>query len=118
MPTRPETIPPILDAIPGTRAARMFGEYGLYLDDRVIALICDDTLFLKNLPEAAALLPGAELGPPYPGARDHLIADPWLDEPEVLAEAARAIARAVPAPKPKAPKRSMGVAPIKPKRPK
>ena len=60
MPTRPETIRPILDAIPGSRAARMFGEYGLYLDDRVIALICDDTLFLKNIPEAAALLTRAE----------------------------------------------------------
>jgi TfoX/Sxy family transcriptional regulator of competence genes len=105
MATRPETIPPILDAIPGARAAKMFGEYGLYLDDRVIALICDDTLFLKNLPEAAALLPGAALGPPYPGAKDHLIADPWLDEPDILAEAARAVARAVPPPKPKKPKK-------------
>jgi len=104
MATRPETIPPILDAIPGSRAARMFGEYGLYLDDRVIALICDDTLFLKNIPEAAALLTGAELGPPYPGAKPHLIADPWLDEPEILAKAAHAVARAVPAPKSRTPK--------------
>lgn len=104
MPSRPETIPPILDAIPGSRAAKMFGEYGLYLDDRVIALICNDTLFLKNIPEAAALLTGAELGPPYPGAKPHLIANPWLDEPEILAKAAHAVARAVPAPKPKTPK--------------
>lgn len=115
MSTRPETIPPILDAIPGSRAARMFGEYGLYLNDRVIALICDDTLFLKNIPEAAALLPGAELAPPYPGAKPHLVASPWLDEPEILAEAARAVARAVPIPKPKKP-RGIGGAPIKPKR--
>ena len=104
MPSRPETIPPILDAIPGSRAAKMFGEYGLYLDDRVIALICNDTLFLKNIPEAAALLTGAELGPPYPGAKPHLIANPWLDEPEILAKAAHAVARAVPAAKPKTPK--------------
>jgi len=104
MATRPETIPPILDAIPGSRAARMFGEYGLYLDDRVIALICDDTLFLKNIPEAAALLTGAELGPPYPGAKPHLIADPWLDEPEILAKAAHAVARALPGSKSRTPK--------------
>ena len=104
MPTRPETIPAILDAIPGARAAKMFGEYGLYLDDRMIALICEDTLFLKNLPGAAALLQGAALGAPYRGAKDHLIADPWLDEPEVLAEAAWAVVCALPAPKAKVPK--------------
>jgi TfoX/Sxy family transcriptional regulator of competence genes len=104
MATRRETLEPILDAIPGATARPMFGEYGLYLDGRIIALICDGTLFLKNLPEAASLLPGAELGLPYPGAKPCLIADPWLDDPDTLAEAARAIARVLPLPKPKAPK--------------
>ena len=62
MTTSQATVDHILDTLndPGLRAARMFGEYGLYLDDRVIALICDDTLFLKNIPEAAALLTRAE----------------------------------------------------------
>lgn len=104
MATRAETIPPILDAIPGASARKMFGEYGLYLDGRVVALICDDTLYLKNLAPAAALLPGAALGLPYPGAKPHLVADPWLDEPEVLAAAALAVAEALPAPKPKKPR--------------
>ena len=79
---------------------KMFGEYALYLDGRVVALICDDTLFLKDLPEARALLPDAETGAPYPGAKPHLIADRWLDEPDVLA-AARALAAVLPPPKPK-----------------
>lgn len=48
MATRAETIPPILEAIPGASARKMFGEYGLYLDGRVVALICDDTLYLKK----------------------------------------------------------------------
>lgn len=101
MVTRAETIPPILDAIPGAVARKMFGEYGLYLDGKVIALICDDTLYLKDLPAARAHLPGAETGPPYPGAKPHLIADPWLDDPETLANAARAVAAALLPPKPK-----------------
>lgn len=29
------------------RAKRMFGGFGLYLDDRMFALIADDTLYLK-----------------------------------------------------------------------
>lgn len=102
MATRAETNPPILDAIPGATARRMFGEYALYLDGRVVALICDDTLFLKDLPEARALLEGAGTGLPYPGARPHLVADRWLDEPEVLAAAARALAAVLPPPKPRA----------------
>ena len=101
MATRAETIPPILDAIPGATVRKMFGEYALYLEGRVVALICDDTLFLKDLPEARALLPDAGTGSPYPGAKLHLIADPWLDEPEVLAAAARALARVLPPPKTK-----------------
>jgi TfoX/Sxy family transcriptional regulator of competence genes len=101
MPTRAEAVEPILDAIPGATVRKMFGEYALYLDGRVVALICDDTLFLKDLPEARALLPDAETGAPYPGAKPHLIADRWLDEPDVLAAAARALAAVLPPPKPK-----------------
>lgn len=104
MATRAETIPPILDAIPGATVRKMFGEYALYMDGRVVGLICDDTLFLKDLPAARALLPDAGTASPYPGGRPHLIADPWLDEPETLAAAARALAAVVPPPKPRKPR--------------
>lgn len=104
MATRAETIAPILDAVPGTSARKMFGEYALYLDGKVVALICDDRLFVKPLPEARALLAGAEEAPPYPGAKPHLVADAWLDEPDVLAEALRAVAAALPMPKSRKPK--------------
>lgn len=104
MATRKDSLPPILDAIPGATARSMFGEYALYLQGKVVGFICDDTIFLKNLAEARALLPNAELGPAYPGSKTYIVADPWLDDPQVLAAAARAIADALPAPKPKAPK--------------
>ena len=104
MSTRKDSLVPILDAIPGATFRSMFGEYAVYLQDRVIGFVCDDTLFLKNLPQARALLPKAELGPAYPGSKAYIVADPWLDEPDVLNAAARAIADALPAPKPKTPK--------------
>lgn len=104
MSTRKDTLPPILDAIPGATTRAMFGEYAVYLQDKVIGFVCDDTLFLKNLPQARALLPKAELEEAYPGSKAYLVADPWLDDPEVLAAAARAIADALPAPKSKTPK--------------
>ncbi len=56
-------------------ARKMFGEYALYLDGKVVGLICDDRLFLKPVPALAALLPDAEDAPPYPGARPHIAPD-------------------------------------------
>ena len=101
MATRAETVDTILDALPGTTARKMFGEYALYLGGKVVALVCDDSLFVKDLPPARTLLPDAPLAPPYPGAKPHLVADGWLDDPETLAAAIAALAAALPAPKPK-----------------
>ena len=101
MATRASTIEPILEAITGASVKRMFGEYAVYLEGRVIGFVCDDVLFLKDLPEARAHLLGAEVGPAYPGSKPYLIADPWLDDPKVLARAACALAKVLPPPKPK-----------------
>ncbi len=107
MPTSPATIAHILDTLadlPGLRAAKMFGEYGLYLDSKVVALICDDTLFAKATASARPLIPGISMGPPYSGARDHMILNALLDDPDLCARVLRAIASDVPEPKPKQPK--------------
>ena len=43
MATRQETINFLLDQIEGAaRARKMFGEYAFYLDEKVVALVCDD----------------------------------------------------------------------------
>lgn len=47
----------------------MFGEYALYFDGKVVALICDDLLFVKILPASSELESLCEKGEPYPGAR-------------------------------------------------
>lgn len=50
MPTRKETAEYILDQLGrlgDARARKMFGEYALYYRDKVVALICDDDLFVK-----------------------------------------------------------------------
>lgn len=101
MATDARTVAAILDALPGTTARKMFGEYALYLDGKVVALVCDDRLFLKDLPAARAVLGDGPTGAPYPGAKPHLVADAWLDEPDLLAGAVRAVAAALPPPKPR-----------------
>lgn len=56
-------------------ARAMFGEYALYADGKVVGLICDDTLFVKILPQSEMLEPLCEKGLPYPGAKPHYVVD-------------------------------------------
>jgi TfoX/Sxy family transcriptional regulator of competence genes len=107
MATSATTVDHLLDLLSaaGTLTARkMFGEYALYLDGKVVGLICDDTLFLKPTPGALALLPDVEHGPPYPGAKPHLVLTDTLDDPDLAVRALRAVTDDLPPPKPKRPK--------------
>jgi len=94
-----------LEPLP-VRARSMFGEYGLYCEDKVVGFVCDDTLFLKQSPATA----GLELGPAYPGSKDYAIVDAdLLEDSDALRAMVQATADGLPAPKPKgttnAPKR-------------
>jgi TfoX/Sxy family transcriptional regulator of competence genes len=81
---------------------KMFGEYALYIDGKVIALVCDDQLFLKPTPEARAFLGDVPEAPPYPGCKPFPVLSAELDDPERLRAAFEITARALPEPKPKA----------------
>lgn len=51
----------------------MFGEFALYADGKVVGFICDDTLFVKILPESVELESECEKGSPYPGAKEYYV---------------------------------------------
>jgi TfoX/Sxy family transcriptional regulator of competence genes len=79
---------------------RMFGEWGLWLDGRIVALICDDQLLLKPTPAGRALLGGSPPEvPPYPQARPWLLVED-LDDGEALRKLLRDTAGSLPAAKP------------------
>lgn len=82
-------------------ARKMFGEYCLYLQDRPVALVCDDELFVKITDAGQEVVPNAGQGHPYPGAKAHFHfpADEWSDA-EKLCELLRVTFREVPPPKP------------------
>lgn len=84
---------------------RMFGEYALYYDTKVVGFICDDQLFLKQTGAGRNLLTEVTLGKPYPGAKDYFLVpgDQWED-PEHLGALVRATAEALPLPTPKKPR--------------
>lgn len=87
----------------GVTARPMFGEYGLYLDGKLVALVCDDQLFVKPTPGGRDHAADAGEGSPYPGAKPHLLIDgDRLEDRDWLAELLRRTAIELPAPKPRA----------------
>ena len=78
MATSPETVDFILSKLRDSKrftARAMFGEYALYADGKVVALICDDQLYVKILPASSELASLCEQGEPYPGAKPHYLVD-------------------------------------------
>jgi TfoX/Sxy family transcriptional regulator of competence genes len=85
---------------------KMFGGCTFYLDGKVIALACDNSLFLKPTDASRTLAPGLPERPPYPGAKDFPVADELLDDTDLLRELLLATSAALPMPKPKRPRRT------------
>lgn len=84
-------------------ARKMFGEYALYCDSKVVALVCDDQLFVKITVEGKRHVGDKyEEEAPYPGAKPWMLIaeDLWEDRPW-LSELVRLTAAALPLPKPK-----------------
>ena len=78
----------------------MFGEYGLYCDEKIVALVCDDTFFLK--PSSASASLGIHLvpAPPYPGAKEYfMIGTAIIENDEHFRRIVQATADALPAAK-------------------
>ncbi len=80
---------------------KLFGEFALYLDGKVVAFACDNSLFIKPSKAVTTLAPDLPQGPPYPGAKDYPIADELLDDPEALRRLIVDTADLMPLPKPK-----------------
>ena len=104
MATEKATVDFILDQLAPlpVRARAMFGEYGLYCDEKFVALICDDTLFIKPTAISNRFFTNADLAPPYPGAKDHYaVPATLLEESERLREVIAGTAELLPLPKKK-----------------
>ena len=79
---------------------KMFGEYGVYLDGKFVALLCDNVFYLKHIPEVAAHLTETIEGPPYPGAKPWYIIE-QTDDRDYLQHIVGVVYHALPEPKPK-----------------
>lgn len=83
-------------------ARKMFGEYAIYCDGKVVALVCDDQLFLKPTTVGKKKLGKVTEVPPFPGAKLwYLISGDQWDDADWLTDLIRISASELPLPKPK-----------------
>lgn len=75
---------------------RMFGEYALYLNTKVVAFVCDNQLFLKPTEAGRALLGTPVEAPAYPGSKPHFLLQEELDDPTLLRRAFEVTEAALP----------------------
>lgn len=98
MSTQKETVQHIIDKLADKNvftAKAMFGEYALYADGVVVALICNDQLYVKDMPESQELADYCDMDSPYPGAKEHyLIEEHHYEQIENLSEILLDIAQA------------------------
>ena len=86
----------------GTVTSRkMFGEYTVYVDGKVAALVCDNRLFVKPTAAGRAFIGEPVEGAPYPGAKPCFLIEDRIDDREWLTELMRVTAKELPEPKPK-----------------
>ena len=80
---------------------KMFGEYAVYLGGKVVALVCDNQLFLKPTDAGRQLLGAPAEGAPYPGAKPHFLLNEHLDDGDLLARVLRVTEAELPVPRPR-----------------
>jgi hypothetical protein len=84
------------------RYRKMFGEYMLYVNDKPVLLVCDDTVFVKMLPELDGLMADAERRLPYEGyegTKEHYVLD--IDNRRLSLDVVEILERITPVPKPR-----------------
>lgn len=105
MATKASTIEYLVDQLREAgviRAQKMFGEYALYCDGKVVAFVCDNQFYLKPTEPGKDFFSEAVLAPPYPGAKRYLLIEPdrW-ERRDWLCELIRLTVKALPVPKSK-----------------
>lgn len=70
-------------------AKKMFGEYGIYSDGKIFALICDNHLYIKPTQNGKDFIGKAKEAPPYPGANLYLLIEEQIEDSDWLSQLVR-----------------------------
>jgi len=83
------------------RYRNMFGEYVLYCQNKVVALICDNKLFVKPTATGRSFIGDVVEAPPYPGAKLAFQINEQIEDSEWLSQLIMITEKELPLPKPK-----------------
>ncbi len=84
----------------------MFGGHTLYCQGKVVALICDNQLFVKPTLAGRSFIGDVVEAPPYPGAKMSFLIGDQLEDRDWISQLIRLTEMELPVPKPRSKKKS------------
>ncbi|TNF09582.1 MAG: competence protein TfoX [Bacillota bacterium] len=63
------------------RFKKMFGEYGVFVLEKMVGILADDQLFIKCTDKGLKMTPDPVLASPYPGSKPYLLIENTEDIP-------------------------------------
>ena len=109
MATDPDFVKFVADQIDDTceiSYRKMFGEYALYSKGKVVALVCDNQLFIKSTEAGKSFIGDVVEAPHYPGAKLAFLIQDKIEDGEWLTQLITLTEEELPMPKPKSRKKS------------
>lgn len=88
-----------IEGVGDVRYKKMFGEYMVYVNDKPILLVCDNTAFVKILPCLDVIMANADKGFPYNGAKENYVLD--MDDVPLAQDVIAVLEPITPIPKPR-----------------
>lgn len=88
-----------INGIGEIRYKKMFGEFMVYVNDKPVIIVCNNTVFVKKLECIEEMMGEAEVGFPYKGAKEHYILD--IDNSDFCKTVVSKIEEVTPVPKPR-----------------
>lgn len=80
----------------------MFGEYAIYCNGKVVALVCDNRLFVKPTQAGRGYIGSPMEAAPYVGAKPYFLIEDAFEDREWISGLIKTTAEELPLPKPKA----------------
>ena len=80
---------------------KMFGGITLYCESKVVALICDNQLFVKPTKAGKSFIGKVVEAPPYPGAKLFFLIEEQFEDKDWISNLIRLTEKELPEPKPK-----------------
>ncbi|MDV0441898.1 hypothetical protein McpAg1_11120 [Methanocorpusculaceae archaeon Ag1] len=78
------------------RYRKMFGEYGIYCNEKYCACICDNMLFVKITEAGKQLMPNAKTAYPYEGSKNESFLITEFEDTELITNLIRKTSEKLP----------------------